>query len=147
MRTPVCFMLVYRSHPTRTLTLTRTRTLMSDQCLDAVACEGSRLIHPTWILCLEGLQVDSAGSGCCGVLYNNISITNWGQDLLTLIRAYGCFFASRSICVPFELSPRDTALHTYSPMLLYVACVFVFFCPLTFSTPRVRADSSTPRIT
>ena len=33
-------------HPTRTLTLTVTRTLWGDLCLDAVACEGSRLIRP-----------------------------------------------------------------------------------------------------
>ena len=35
-------------HPTRTLTRTRTRTrtLWGDLCLDAVACEGSRLIRP-----------------------------------------------------------------------------------------------------
>ena len=40
-------------HPTRTQTLTLTRTLWGDQCLDAVAGEGSRLIRPTWMLCLE----------------------------------------------------------------------------------------------
>ena len=33
-------------YPTRTLTLTVTRTLWGDLCLDAVACEGSRLIRP-----------------------------------------------------------------------------------------------------
>ena len=33
-------------HPTRTRTRTRTRTLWGDLCLDAVACEGSRLIRP-----------------------------------------------------------------------------------------------------
>ena len=33
-------------HPTQTLSLTRTRTLWSALCLDAVACEGSRLIRP-----------------------------------------------------------------------------------------------------
>ena len=32
--------------PTRSLTLTLTRTLWGDLCLDAVACEGSRLIWP-----------------------------------------------------------------------------------------------------
>ena len=36
-----------------TLTLTLTRTLWDDQCLDAVACEGSRLIRATWFLCVE----------------------------------------------------------------------------------------------
>ena len=40
-------------HPTRTPTLTLTRTLWSDQCLDAVASEGS-------------LEVDSAIGECCG---------------------------------------------------------------------------------
>ena len=40
---------------TRTLTLTLTRTLWGDQCLDAVACEGSRLIRPARMLCLKGL--------------------------------------------------------------------------------------------
>ena len=33
-------------HPTRTITLALTLTLWGDQCLDAVACEGSRLIRP-----------------------------------------------------------------------------------------------------
>ena len=33
-------------HPTRTLALTLTGTLWGDLCLDAVACEGSRLIRP-----------------------------------------------------------------------------------------------------
>ena len=47
-------------HPTRTLTLISTRTLWSGQCLDAVACEVSRLIRPTWMLCLEILNVDWA---------------------------------------------------------------------------------------
>ena len=39
---------------TGTLTLTLTLTLWGDQCLDAVACEGSRLIRPTRMPCLEG---------------------------------------------------------------------------------------------
>ena len=50
--------------------------LWDDQCLDAVACEGSRLIRPIWLLCLER-HFDSACSGCCGLRnprtrYNNI---------------------------------------------------------------------------
>ena len=36
-------------------TRTRTRTLWGELCLDAVACEGCRLIQPTRMLCLEGL--------------------------------------------------------------------------------------------
>ena len=41
-------------HPTLTLTRTLTLigTLWGDQCLDAVACEGSRLIRPARVLCL-----------------------------------------------------------------------------------------------
>ena len=56
-------------HPNLTLTLILTRTEWSDQCLDAVACEGSysRLIRPTRMLCLERLSVHSVGSGCCGL--------------------------------------------------------------------------------
>ena len=42
-------------HPTLTLTPTVTRTLWGDQCLDAVACEGSRSIRPARVLCLYGL--------------------------------------------------------------------------------------------
>ena len=42
-------------HSTLTLTLTLIGTLWGDQCLDAVACEGSRLIRPIWLLCLERL--------------------------------------------------------------------------------------------
>ena len=38
----------YYQHLTRTLTLTLTRTLWGHQCLDAVVCEGSRLIQPIW---------------------------------------------------------------------------------------------------
>ena len=41
-----------------TLTLTLTQTLWSNQRLDAVASEGSRLIRPTWMLCLETLNID-----------------------------------------------------------------------------------------
>ena len=54
-------------HSTRTLTLTLIRTLWSDQCVDAVACKGSRLIWPMWLLCLERIEVHTAGSGCCGL--------------------------------------------------------------------------------
>ena len=43
-------------HLTLSRNRTRTRTLWGDQCLDAVACEGSRLISPArMLLCLEGL--------------------------------------------------------------------------------------------
>ena len=58
-RTPsfVVYYEVNRYHPTRTLTLTLTRTLWGDQCLDAAACEGSRLIGPIWwLLCLKRLS-------------------------------------------------------------------------------------------
>ena len=50
--------LVHRYYPTRTLTVTLTRTRWSDQCLDAVPCESSNLIRPTWMLCVERLHVD-----------------------------------------------------------------------------------------
>ena len=46
-------------HPTRTRT--RTQTLWGDRCLDAVACEGSGLIWPARMLCLEELKVYSIG--------------------------------------------------------------------------------------
>ena len=45
-------------HLTLTLTLLRinlTQTLWGDQCLDVVACEGSRSIRPARVLCLKGL--------------------------------------------------------------------------------------------
>ena len=51
---------------TRTLTLTLIGTLWGDQCLDAVACGGARLIRPIWLVCLERLHVDSVGPGCGG---------------------------------------------------------------------------------
>ena len=38
-------------NPTQTLI----GMLWGDQCLDAVACEGSRLIRPIWLLCVERL--------------------------------------------------------------------------------------------
>ena len=53
-------------HSTRTLILTLIETLWGDQYLDSVACEGSRSIRPIWLLCSGRLEVDSAGSGCCG---------------------------------------------------------------------------------
>ena len=37
---------------------TLTRTLWSDQCLDAVGCESSRLTRPAWMLCLKIPNVD-----------------------------------------------------------------------------------------
>ena len=45
--------------------------LWSDQCFDAVACEGPRSIRPTWMLCLEILNVDWTliGSGRDAVGY------------------------------------------------------------------------------
>ena len=49
---PNCLIWWNRYHPTR--------TLWGDQCLDAVTCKGSRLIRPTWMLCLELLNVDWA---------------------------------------------------------------------------------------
>ena len=47
-----------RASGSRPTTQTLTRVLWGDQCLDAVACEGSitRLIRPTWMLCLERLH-------------------------------------------------------------------------------------------
>ena len=41
-------------HPTRTLTLTVSRTLWGGLCLDAVACEGSRLIRSKGVLWMGG---------------------------------------------------------------------------------------------
>ena len=38
-------------NPTQTLI----GMLWGDQCLDAVACKGSRLIRPIWLLCVERL--------------------------------------------------------------------------------------------
>ena len=66
MHTPSLFYTSYFVCTTRPETLALTRTLGSDQCLDAVAGEGSWLIRATWMLCLELLDVDSVGSGCCG---------------------------------------------------------------------------------
>ena len=40
-------------HSTRALTQTLVGMPCSDQCLDAVACEGSRIIRPTWLLYME----------------------------------------------------------------------------------------------
>ena len=37
------------------LTQTLSRMRWGEQCLDAVACEGSRLIRPLWLLCVERL--------------------------------------------------------------------------------------------
>ena len=59
MRTPGLFDLGEQAPPDPNPNpITLTRTLWSDQCLDAVACEGSRLIRRTWMLCLEILNVD-----------------------------------------------------------------------------------------
>ena len=63
---------MYHSTRTLALTLTLTRTLWSDQCLDAVACEGSRLIRPAWMLCLEILNVDWTLIGPLGMLWGTV---------------------------------------------------------------------------
>ena len=57
MRTPRLFDLGQHL-PTDPNPITLTLTLRNDQCLDAVAREGSRLIRLTWMLCLERLNVD-----------------------------------------------------------------------------------------
>ena len=74
-----------RARPTRT----RTLTLWGDQGLDAVACEGSRFMRPTLMLCLEGLfWADSAGSryyvGCKAEDSRNSRVTS----IRIYIRAY-----------------------------------------------------------
>ena len=51
-------------HPTRTLTRTVTRTLWGDLCLDAVACEGSRLIRPKGALWMGGAYFITRAPGC-----------------------------------------------------------------------------------
>ena len=55
-------------HPTRTLTRTRTRTqtrtLWGDLRLDAVACEGSRLILPKGMLWMGGAFLKTRAPGC-----------------------------------------------------------------------------------
>ena len=78
---PDCSILMNRYYATLTLTLTR--TLWGDQCLEAVACEGSRLIRPAWILCLEILNVDWTLIGPLGVL--------WGF-YITEVKQPGCTY-------------------------------------------------------
>ena len=51
-------------HPTRTLTRTVTRTLWGDLCLDAVACEGSRLIRPKGVLWMGGAYFKTRAPEC-----------------------------------------------------------------------------------
>ena len=53
-------------HPTRTLT----RTLWGDLCLDAVACEGSRLIRPKGDAVDGGCAFQTRAPGCA---YNNFA--------------------------------------------------------------------------
>ena len=45
-------MITLDPNPTQTLI----GMLWGDQCLDAVACDGSRLIRPIWLLCVERLS-------------------------------------------------------------------------------------------
>ena len=49
-------------HPAPTLTLTRSRTLWGDLCLDAVACEGSRPIRG--MLWMGGAYFKTRAPGC-----------------------------------------------------------------------------------
>ena len=49
-----------------------TRTLWSDQRLDAVACEGSSLSLTTWMLCLQILNVDWTLIGPVGMLWGTV---------------------------------------------------------------------------
>ena len=51
-----------------------TQTPWSDQCLDAVAGEGSRFIRPPWMPCLEILNVDWTLIGPLGMLWGKL----WG---------------------------------------------------------------------
>ena len=50
-------------HSTRTLTKTLIRMLWGKQCSDTVACEGSRLIRPVWLLCCERILSRSCRLG------------------------------------------------------------------------------------
>ena len=51
-------------HPTRTLTLSLTRTLWGDLCLDAVACKGYRLIRAKGDAVDGGAHFKSRAPGC-----------------------------------------------------------------------------------
>ena len=62
-------------------------------------CEGSKLTRPAWMLRSERLWVDSAGTECCvGWRYSRysktyqVSMTIWGQTLLTPNWGYGYIF-------------------------------------------------------
>ena len=121
---------------------TRTRRLWSNQCLDAVACEGSRLIHTTWMLCLKilnvnwmliGLARDAMGhcitplDKIIWVYALNTSI--WGHGMFSVIRqqqlvmsphaayhprASSCFFSSRSQHFHCSASQLQRRQHTHS---------------------------------
>ena len=54
-------------HPTLALTRTRARRLWGDLCLDAVACEGSRLIRPKGDAVDGGYRRNRSGPECPAV--------------------------------------------------------------------------------
>ena len=62
-------------YPTLTLTLTVTRTLWGDLCLDAVTCEGSRLIRPKGdTLGMGGAYFKTGAPGCAYIFFANRSV-------------------------------------------------------------------------
>ena len=125
-----CLILANRYHPTRT------RTLWSDPCFDAVAGEGSRLIRPTWMLFLlfvntqqRWLDVDWAGSGCCGVLTTTYIVckTNWVYALNTPIYGgtdfFWCWHPTFSIHSPLIQLRYHLVFRVYT---IYNRVVFTF---------------------
>ena len=104
--------LVNRYHPTLTLTRTRTRTLWSDQCLDVVACEGSRLIRPTWTLWLEIYStLIGRWLGRLGMLWGAAvqpRSNNLGVRLKSPHMGVRIFFVVRVAPVPQNTFPRTS---------------------------------------
>ena len=91
-------------HPTRTLT--RTRTLWGDLCLDAVAaCEGSRLIRPKGMLWMGGAYFKTRAPGCA---YN--------------IFAFNCICRSRSS------NPAKSTTTSYSCKIVFSVSVRTSSC-------------------
>ena len=108
------------------------RTLWGDQCLDAVACEGFRLVRPAWMMCLEIL----IGSAWCGLeslrVLNEKKVPgitcmpwykiNWGEDLRAPTWGYGffltnnpphcCIYTTRCFACVYARSSRCHLTHT-----------------------------------
>ena len=89
-------------HPTRTLTLTLTLTLWRDLCLDAVACEGSRLIRPKGDAVDGGCVIQNSRTRVCIQHFRGSAVTVHVVDMIPCLCAYTCDVFRYKMC-PYQV--------------------------------------------